>query len=174
MRKLTSAAAVAATIAMSSLFAAPASAENYWQCVTFARFFSGIEIFGDAWTWWRQAADKYATGFQPKAGAVLCFKPNGKMRLGHVGVVSQVLTERIVQITHANWSPINGRRGQVEKDVTMIDVSPDGDWSAVKVWYGPIENLGGKVYPTYGFIYKPASDMTQTYASAGQTTPPSP
>ena len=170
MRKLTSAAAVAATIAMSGFFSAPASAENYWQCVTFARFFSGIQIFGDAWTWWNSAQTKnLRTGSAPETGAVLVFKKTGVMTRGHVAVVSQVLTDRIVQITHANWSPINGRRGQVEKDVTMIDVSEDGDWSQVKVWYGPIENLGGKVYPTYGFIYKEAPGASTTYAAANTT-----
>src|SRR5688572_15209455 len=87
-----------------------ASADTYWQCVPFARLISGIQIFGDAWTWWKQAAGKYETGFQPRAGAVLCFKPTQRMRLGHVAVVSQVLTDRVVQITHANWSPIEGSR----------------------------------------------------------------
>ncbi len=57
---------------------------------------------------------------------MLCFKPTARMRLGHVAVVSQVLTDRVVQITHANWSPIDGSRGKVEKDVTVIDVSPYG------------------------------------------------
>ena len=166
MRKLTTAAAVAATIAMSGFISAPASAEPYWQCVTFARFFSGIQIFGDAWTWWTSALGKYRTGSTPEAGAVLVFKRHGQMSRGHVAVVSQVLTERVIQITHANWSPINGRRGQVEKDVTMIDVSPEGDWSAVKVWYGPSENLGGSVDPTYGFIYKEKLGDSMTYASA--------
>src|SRR3712207_6703015 len=108
MRKLTTAAAVAATIAMSGLFSAPASAEPYWQCVTFARFFSGIQIFGDAWTWWQGAVGKYTRGSTPETGAVLVFKKTGSMTRGHVAVVSQVLTDRIVQITHANWSPING------------------------------------------------------------------
>lgn len=130
-----------------------AIADPYWQCVPFARLVSGIQIFGDAWTWWAQAAGKYETGYTPKAGAVLCFKPTGKMRLGHVAVVSQVLTDRVVQITHANWSLIDGSRGQVEKNVTVVDVSPAGDWSQVKVWYDPSRNLGATVYPTYGFIY---------------------
>jgi surface antigen len=130
-----------------------ASAESYWQCVPFARLISGVQIFGDAWTWWAQAAGKYETGFTPKAGAVLCFKPNGKMRLGHVAVVTQVLTDRIVQVSHANWSIIDGSRGQVEKNVTVVDVSPAGDWSQVKVWFDPTGNLGATVYPTYGFIY---------------------
>ena len=129
-----------------------ASADAYWQCVPFARLISGIQIFGDAWTWWNQASSKYETGFQPRAGAVLCFKPTQRMRLGHVAVVSQVLTDRVVQITHANWSPIEGSRGKVEKDVTVIDVSAGGDWSQVKVWYDPNRDLGGSTYSTHGFI----------------------
>jgi len=137
-----------------------ASADDYWQCVPFARLVSGIQIFGDAWTWWGQAAGKYQTGFVPKAGAVLCFRPNGKMRLGHVAVVSQVLTDRVIQITHANWSLIGGDRGHVERNVTVIDVSPNGDWSLVKVWNDPSRDLGSTTYPTYGFIYGDAVSAT--------------
>ena len=141
------------------LFAPVSSAwaDTYWQCVPFARLISGVQIYGDAYTWWRQAAGKYETGFTPKAGAVLCFKPTGKMRLGHVAVVSQVLTDRVIQITHANWSRIGGTRGQIEKDVTVIDVSPTGDWSQVKVWYDPVRDLGSSTYPTHGFIYQDAT-----------------
>jgi surface antigen len=134
-----------------------AQAEGYWQCAPFARLVSGIQIFGDAYTWWQQAASKYEEGFAPRAGAVLCFKPQGRMRLGHVAVVSQVLTDRIIQITHANWSPIEGSRGKIEKDVTLVDVSPQGDWSQVKVWYDPSRDLGGSTYSTYGFIYQDGS-----------------
>lgn len=137
-------------------FAPNAGAETYWQCVPFARLMSGIQIFGDAYTWWKQAVGHYDTGAQPKAGAVLCFKPTQRMRLGHVAVVSQVLTDRVIQITHANWSPIEGSRGKIEKDVTLIDVSQAGDWSSVKVWYGPNRDMGGSIYPTYGFIYQDA------------------
>ncbi len=145
-----------------------AVAEDYWQCVPFARLMSGIQIFGDAHTWWQQAAGRYQTGYTPKAGAVLCFKPTGHMRLGHVAVVSQVLTDRIIQITHANWSIIEGERGQVEQNVTVIDVSPGGDWSEVKVWYDPKRDLGDTVYPTYGFIYQDAyAAATTRLAAAG-------
>jgi surface antigen len=133
-----------------------AAADTYWQCVPFARLISGIQIFGDARTWWQQAIGKYEVGFQPKAGAVLCFKPTERMKLGHVAVVSQVITERVVQITHANWSPIEGSRGKIEKDVTLVDVSPTGDWSQVKVWYDPNRDLGGSTYQTEGFIYPDA------------------
>ena len=142
-----------------------AVADTYWQCVPFARLFSGVQIYGDAWTWWKQAIGKYETGFQPKAGAVLCFKPTARMKLGHVAVVSQVLTDRVIQVTHANWSRIGGTRGQIEKDVTVIDVSPAGDWSVVKVWYDPIRDLGTSTYPTHGFIYQDAN--AQRMASSG-------
>ena len=148
-------------------FSGPAQAES-WQCATFARFFSGIKIFGDAWTWWEQASGKYGKGFTPDAGAILVFKPHGAMSNGHVAVVSQVLTDRIIQVTHANWSPIGGRRGQVEKDVTVVDVSPAGNWSQVKVWYDPSGDLGRTVYPTYGFIYQVGQAAQDAVASLSE------
>jgi surface antigen len=126
---------------------------TYWQCVTYARSITGLEIYGDAWTWWSKGQAKYQTGFHPKPGAVLVFRPQGKMKLGHVAVVSQMITDRYIQVTHANWSPVNGRRGQVEKNVNVLDVSDAGDWSRVKVWYGPLNDVGTSVYVTYGFIY---------------------
>jgi surface antigen len=156
---------LAIAVVMSLAPTAGAVADTYWQCVPFARLVSGIQIFGDAYTWWKQALGKYETGYQPKAGAVLCFKPTARMKLGHVAVVSQVLTDRIVQITHANWSPIEGSRGKVEKDVTLVDVSPGGDWSQVKVWYDPNRDLGGSTYSTEGFIYPDAK--AKIMASSG-------
>ena len=81
------------------------------------------------------------------------FRQTQTMRLGHVAVVSRVISPRILMVTHANWSRIGGARGQVERDVTMVDVSPAHDWSAVKVWYDTNEALGGSTYPTYGFVY---------------------
>ena len=163
-RTLLGSLAVAAVMSLAPT-AGGALADTYWQCVPFARLISGIQIFGDARTWWRQAVGKYDVGFQPKTGAVLCFKPTERMRLGHVAVVSQVLTDRIVQITHANWSPIEGSRGKVEKDVTLVDVSPEGNWSQVKVWYDPSRDLGGSTYQTYGFIYQDAK--AKILASSG-------
>jgi len=145
---------LAAAAVLSLTPTANALADIYWQCVPFARLLSGIQIYGDARTWWGQAIGKYETGRDPRLGSVLAFKPTGRMQLGHVAVVSQVLTDRVIQITHANWSRIGGARGQIEKDVTVIDVSPSGDWSMVKVWYDPIRDLGTSTYPTHGFIYQ--------------------
>ena len=150
-----------AAAAMISFAPVTASADGYWQCVPFARLMSGIQIFGDARTWWSQAAGKYDTGSTPKIGSVLSFKPTARMNLGHVAFVSQVLTDRVIQVTHANWSIIEGDRGQIEKDVTVVDVSPAGDWTQVKVWYDPIRDLGNTAYPTYGFIYGAASNASK-------------
>jgi surface antigen len=131
----------------------------YLQCVPFARQATGVKIFGDAHTWWGQAEGKYARGHEPRVGAVMAFTPSGNSRLGHVAAVSKIIDSRTVLISHANWSPINGRRGQIERNVRAVDVSPNNDWSQVRVWFAPIKALGGKAWPITGFIYndKPGS-----------------
>jgi surface antigen len=123
------------------------------QCVPFARAASGIQIYGDAWTWWDQADGRYQRGHRPKVGAVLAFSKSSKLRLGHVAVVSRIVDKRVLMITHANWSRFDGKRGRPEQDVTLFDVSPRGDWSQVKVWYRDTKGLGSSVYPAHGFIY---------------------
>ena len=128
--------------------AVPAQA-RFWQCAPYAREISGIQIFGNANTWWSQAAGRYERGEAPEVGAVLSFRPSGHMRLGHVATVSAIVNDREVLLTHANWS----RRGGVEYNVRAVDVSAAGDWSLVKVWYGPQGGLGTTSYPTNGFIY---------------------
>jgi len=125
----------------------------YLQCVPYARQVSGIQIHGDAWTWWGQAEGKYARGTRPKVGAVMSFKAFGGSRLGHVAAVSRIVDSRTVLIRHANWSPINGRRGQIENDVRAVDVSEANDWSEVRVWFAPIQGLGTTHWPLNGFIY---------------------
>lgn len=128
--------------------AAPAAA-RFWQCAPYARTVSGIEIRGNADTWWGQAAGRYERGAKPSAGAVLAFEATRRMRVGHVATVAKVLSDREVLLDHANWS----RRGGVEHAARAVDVSDAGDWSMVKVWYGPNGGLGTSAYPTHGFIY---------------------
>ncbi|HWK35741.1 CHAP domain-containing protein [Sphingomonas sp.] len=125
------------------------------QCVPFARAASGIDIYGDAWTWWSQADGRYPRGHQPRVGAVVAFAKSSRLPLGHVAVVSRIVERRVLMLTHANWSRQNGERGHVEQDVTLFDVSPRNDWSEVKVWYRDSKGLGGSVYPVHGFIYGP-------------------
>jgi CHAP domain len=123
------------------------------QCVPFARALTGIEIRGDAHTWWGQAEGRYQRGDKPKVGAVMAFIPHGNMRLGHVAAVRKVIDDRTVLISHANWSTIDGMRGHIEEDVRVIDVSEENDWSRVRVWYTPNSALGGNEWPLHGFIY---------------------
>jgi surface antigen len=127
--------------------------EPYLQCVPYARQISGIRIFGDAHTWWDQAEGHYARGQTPRVGAVMAFRPHGNMRLGHVATVSKLVDSRTILLRHANWSQIDGRRGQIEDNVRAIDVSPDNDWSEVRVWYAPIAGVGTTHWPVHGFIY---------------------
>ncbi|RZK02153.1 MAG: CHAP domain-containing protein [Novosphingobium sp.] len=132
----------------------------YLQCVPYARRVTGVNIFGDAHTWWGQAAGRYDRGREPKVGAVMAFRPSGNSRLGHVAAVSKIVDSRTLLISHANWSPINGRRGQIERNVRAVDVSPNNDWSQVRVWFAPIKALGGTAWPVTGFIYnqKPGAE----------------
>lgn len=131
----------------------------YLQCVPYARQVSGIQIYGDAHTWWDQAEGRYAKGRLPRVGAVMAFKPNGNMQLGHVAAVSRVIDSRTVLLKHANWSPIGGRRGQIEDNVRAIDVSPANDWSEVRVWFAPSQALGATHWPVHGFIYGTKSGL---------------
>lgn len=127
----------------------------YLQCVPYARQLTGIQIYGDAHTWWGQAEGRYRRGSRPKPGAVMAFRPHGNSRLGHVAAVRKVLDSRTILIDHANWSS----PGEIERNVRAVDVSPGNDWSEVRVWYGPSQRLGANHWPLAGFIYneKPGS-----------------
>lgn len=138
----------AATLALGALITTPAAA-GVLQCAPFARQVSGIELYGNANSWWSQAEGRYERGHEPRVGAVLAFSASRSMPVGHVAMVSKVVSEREVLLTHANWS----YRGGIERNVRAIDVSPNNDWTDVRVWYGPIGDLGLRPNPAKGFIY---------------------
>jgi surface antigen len=123
------------------------------QCVPYARALTGIDIRGDAHSWWNSAAGLYERGNRPRVGAIMSFRPHGAMRLGHIAAVRKIIDKRTVLISHANWSTINGVRGHIENDVMVVDASDDNDWSRVKVWYSPNNALGTTEWPLNGFIY---------------------
>jgi surface antigen len=125
----------------------------YLQCVPYVRQVTGVRIYGDAHSWWNQAEGRYGRGATPKVGAVMAFRAHGGSRLGHVAAVSRIVDSRTVLISHANWSPIQGRRGQIERNVKAVDVSANNDWSRVRVWFAPIKALGSTAWPLAGFIY---------------------
>ncbi|WP_291737297.1 CHAP domain-containing protein [Leisingera sp. F5] len=114
-------------------------------CVPFARNASGIEIFGNAKTWWAQAKGQFSRGQQPQTGAVMAFRATRSNPLGHVAVVSKVEDSRRIRINHANW-----RRNKVSLGMAVIDVSAANDWSAVRLESNP--GAYGRVYPINGFI----------------------
>jgi len=118
------------------------------QCVPFARENSGIALVGNAATWWNSAIGVYERGNRPEVGSVLNFRATGRMRLGHVAVVSRIIDARNVEIDHANWS----HPGGISRNINVVDVSSRNDWTAVRVALGRGSEFGS-IYPTYGFIY---------------------
>ena len=130
------------------------------QCVPYAREVSHIDLSGNAFLWWAEAAGRYARGNTPTEGAVLNFRPIGRMPLGHVAVVTSVIDSRTVLVTQANWIP-----GTITNDVTVEDVSDNNDWSEVQVELGDSSKWGAP-YPTYGFIYNQPDNGTVIAAVA--------
>lgn len=120
------------------------------QCVPFARQVSGIEIYGDAATWWRQAEGRFDRADRPAPGAVIVIRGYADNRRGHVAVVRAILNEREILVDHANWL----NQGEVTLNVPVMDVSPDGDWSAVRVWHVPGSHWGARTYGVDGFILR--------------------
>ncbi|AQU89058.1 amidase [Komagataeibacter nataicola] len=118
------------------------------QCVAFAKSASDVEIRGNAVDWWYKAAGRYARGSAPEEGSVLNFRGTRRMPLGHVAVVRQLVNNRTIIIDQSHW----GQRG-ISRDVPVIDVSPNNDWSAVRVALNSRNGAFGSIYPTYGFIY---------------------
>ena len=119
------------------------------QCVPFAREQSGIEIYGNANTWWGQAAGRYPRSNSPAPGSVLVMRGYNNPHRGHVAVVTQVVSSRIILVDHANWL----NRGEISTNVPVADVSPNNDWSEVRVWYIPSRQWGARVYRANGFIH---------------------
>jgi len=119
------------------------------QCVPYARELSGIQLRGNAWTWWTSANGLYEKGAAPRPGAVLVFSKTRRLRLGHLAVVAEVRNSREIVVHQANW--LNG--GRIHRYTPVRDVSKNNDWSEVRVWYTPGRVYGSRNYAAYGFIY---------------------
>ena len=132
-------------------------------CAPFARELSGIALYGDAATWWDGASGKYKRGDKPVVGSVLVFQRSSRLPSGHVAVVSRILTPRQVQVIQANWVP-----NELEQDQLVVDVSASNDWSEVRVWYPPTNQLGSHTYAAYGFVLPPRPATHEELASAAQ------
>jgi surface antigen len=105
-----------------------------------------VDLRGNAKTWWDQAKGRYARSKEPRVGAVMAFAASRAMPKGHVAVVSHVISDREVLVDQANWV-----RNRITEDTLVVDVSPKGDWSQVRVANG--EGSLGRVNPVQGFIH---------------------
>lgn len=119
------------------------------QCVPFARRASGVDIFGDANTWWEQAEGRYPRSGTPATGAVLVMRGYNDPSHGHVAVVTHVDSSRMIRVDHANWL----NNGEISTGVPVLDVSRANDWSEVRVWNIPGHHWGGRIYAAQGFIH---------------------
>lgn len=137
------------------------------ECVPYARQASGIAIHGDAWTWWRQAAGRYQRAQRPRIGSVMVIsRARGGPAGGHVAVVRAVISNREIVVDHANWLG----RGRIYRRDPVRDVSPNNDWSTVRVWNAETSAWGSRNYPVSGFVGpEPAAIASNT--SGGQHFP---
>lgn len=126
------------------------------QCVPYARANSGVDIKGDAKSWWTLAAGRYDREKTPAVGSVIVMRGYNGADRGHVAVVRAVLSDRAIVVDHANWL----NEGEVTLNVPVKDVSKNGDWSEVRVWHIPGATWGKRVYGARGFIRPEKVDLT--------------
>jgi hypothetical protein len=122
-------------------------------CVEYARARSGLAVFGDAKFWWARAKNLYARLRTPVENSVMVFTASSKMRLGHVAVVTNIVSRREIRVDQANWQ----NHGEIDHSTPIMDVSAKNDWSKVRVW-DIKSGQYGNVYAVSGFI---AKDLTR-------------
>ncbi len=76
----------------------------------------------------------------------MAFAASKAMPMGHVAVVSKVVSDREILIDQANWE-----RNRITQDTLVVDVSEKGDWSRVRV--ANASGTLGRTNPVNGFIY---------------------
>lgn len=123
------------------------------QCVPYAREKSGIQIYGDAHSWWNSAPPTYQRGHEPRVGAVLVLARTEKMRHGHLAVVKDLVSPRQINVTHSNWGNNSENRRITYDSMRAEDISPANDWTSIRFW-NYRENSFGFPYKALGFIYK--------------------
>jgi surface antigen len=119
-----------------------------------------VNLFGDAGSWWDQAAGHYARSSEPSLGSVLVLTGYAGPHRGHLAVVIAMDSPRQIRVDHANWF----NDGRIYRDDPVVDVSPDNDWSEVRVWNARDNVLGARTYLVRGFI-GPGSDDDRRVAS---------
>lgn len=129
------------------------------SCVPFAREHSGVDIHGDAYTWWDQAQGRYPRSATPSTGAVMVLAGYAGSKRAHVAVVRRIVSSREIRVDHANWL----NNGAIYLDDPVADISPDNDWSQVLVWNVETHAWGVHTYDVQGFI-EPGREMRVSQA----------
>jgi hypothetical protein len=122
-------------------------------CVEYARARSGLAVFGDAKFWWARAKNLYARASDPVENAVMVFTASKRLRLGHVAVVTNIVSRREIRVDQANWQ----NHGEIDHSTPVMDVSARNDWSQVRVWDMKSGGFGTHVYAVSGFIARELS-----------------
>ena len=126
---------------------------KHTQCVPYARNVSGIQIRGNAHTWWHQAKEKgYQRGNVPKVGSVMVLSKTKRLRYGHIAVVTRVIDSRNIEVRHANWGGKMSERMIGYRRMPVVDTSKSNNWSSARFWNYPSRSYGS-VYKVSGFIY---------------------
>jgi hypothetical protein len=120
-----------------------------------------VDIHGDAYTWWDKADGVYARSLDPVEGSIMVLKNYAGKHHAHVAIVRRMLSPREIRIDHANW--LND--GAIYVNDPVLDVSPDNDWTEVKVWNIRSGTWGTRVYAVQGFIGPGAPDSNPVVAS---------
>ena len=118
-------------------------------CVEYARARSGLAVFGDAKYWWARAKSLYTRLGAPMENSVMVFATSKKLKLGHVAVVTHVISSREIRVDQANWQ----NHGEIDHATPIMDVSAKNDWTKVRVWDIKSGQFGN-VYGVSGFIAK--------------------
>ncbi|HEX2939408.1 MAG TPA: CHAP domain-containing protein [Rhodopila sp.] len=117
------------------------------ECAPFARALTGVSLSGAAADWWQEANGRYVRSHRPAVGSLLVLRRSSQLPSGHVAVVSRVISGREILVTQANWV-----HHHVSQDQPVVDVSPSGDWTRVRVWWPPTGQMGTRDYAAFGFI----------------------
>ena len=133
------------------------------QCVPYARDHSAVNIRGDAYTWWDQAAGRYPRSSQPSSGSVMVLHDYAGPNRGHLAVVRAQVSAREIRVDHANWLD----DGSIYVNDPVEDVSSGNDWTLVRVFNLKTGAWGGKVYLVQGFIGGFDQDRPDLVAGSG-------
>ncbi len=117
-------------------------------CVPYARTRSRITLHGDAYSWWEQAKAAYQVASTPQSDSVIVLSAKPAQGDGRLAAVTRVVSAREIRVDHASWSGDT----TIYLNEPVIDVSPDNDWSQVRVWNSRAQQFSPATYALKGFL----------------------